>query len=68
MQELEGVLEARHGEFDVQSYAKVVWMMGRAHHKSAAACTLVDTLADRALSEQATPQVSFPPSLSKSSS
>lgn len=58
MQELEGVLEARAGDFDVESYAKVVWMMGRAHHRSPTACALVDTLADRALSEQATPQVS----------
>jgi hypothetical protein len=60
MQELEGVLEARKSDFDVESFAKVIWMMGRAHHTSAATCALVDTLADRALHEQATPQVPFP--------
>lgn len=59
MQELEGVLEARQGDFDVESFAKVVWMLGRAHHKSAGTFSLVDALAERALSDDATPRVHF---------
>lgn len=51
------MLEARASDFDVESYAKVVWMMGRAHHRSPAACALVDTLSERALGKNATPQV-----------
>lgn len=51
------MLQARQGEFDVESFAKVVWMMGRAHHNSVTAGNLVDNLSSRALSQQATPQV-----------
>lgn len=57
VQELEGVLEARQGDFDVESFAKVVWMLGRAHHKSGTALALVDKLAERALSKTVSPQV-----------
>ena len=51
------MLEARQGDFDVESFAKVVWMLGRAHHKSGTALALVDKLAERALSKTVSPQV-----------
>jgi hypothetical protein len=57
VQELESVLDKRQAEFDIESAAKVVWMMGRAHHTSAAACAFVDTLASRADAPEASLRV-----------
>lgn len=53
LRELERVVKARQGEFEVRDLAKVLWMFGRAHYNNASVAGLVQALAKRALSPAA---------------